>query len=32
MVMAAQADLMEKLGRVDLRLVEMAPEGEKPEH
>jgi tRNA-splicing ligase RtcB len=30
-VMAAQADLVETLGRFDPRLVKMAPEGEKPE-
>ena len=30
-VMAAQADLVEVLGRFDPRIVKMAPEGEKPE-
>jgi tRNA-splicing ligase RtcB len=30
-VMAAQADLVETLGRFDPRLVKMAPEGERPE-
>jgi tRNA-splicing ligase RtcB len=30
-VMAAQADLVDTLGRFDPRLVKMAPEGEKPE-
>ena len=30
-VMAAQADLVETLGRFDPRLVKMAPEGEKAE-
>ena len=30
-VMAAQADLVETLGRLDPRVVKMAPEGEKPE-
>ena len=30
-VMAAQADLVEMLGRFDPRLVKMAPEGEKAE-
>ena len=30
-VMAAQADLVETLGRFDPRIVKMAPEGERPE-
>jgi tRNA-splicing ligase RtcB len=30
-VMAAQADLVESLGRFDPRIVKMAPEGERPE-
>jgi len=30
-VMAAQADLVEVLGRFDPRLVKMAPSGERPE-
>ena len=30
-VMAAQADLVEILGRFDPRLVKMAPSGERPE-
>jgi tRNA-splicing ligase RtcB len=30
-VMAAQADLVEVLGRFDPRLVKMAPAGERPE-
>jgi len=30
-VMAAQADLVEALGRFDPKLVKMAPHGERPE-